>query len=285
VQKILQWRDVAEPLNEYLDEEDTAGYEPGAGQARHPIIRAGHVVSCRVMLTEPLPAIRARVAKADPFARLTENPSALPHRPLTNITSMVTSVGSKAIGLAGGWRSVGAEELKLIVARVFCGELPRDPMALLAVYIAVLAHRYMGFKDVARLWQSMRRTLYRVLARLVWSQKVQAGRHMHVCCSVCSGGAVAMGAARAYPGAGCPGKQRLYVPHGVPVGGEAACAWPCSHAMHPSQPRRLPQTSPRRSCFRSCRWSTAAYRCRVAAAVVSLCHIEPEWHFVVVLLC
>jgi hypothetical protein len=31
---------VAEPLTEYLDEEDTAGCEPCAGQARHPIVRA-----------------------------------------------------------------------------------------------------------------------------------------------------------------------------------------------------------------------------------------------------
>jgi hypothetical protein len=213
------------------------------------------------MLIEPLPAIRARMAKADPFARLTENPSALPHRPLTNITSMVTSVGSKAIGLAGGWRSVGAEELKLIIARVFCGELPRDPMALLAVYIAVLAHRYMGFKDVARLWQSMRRTPeYRPAG---------SGRKRYKPAAACTSIAVFVRAVRwqweqrePIPGLGVPASSDCM--SGPPGRGDAACVWPCSHAMHPSQPRRLPPTSPRRSCFRSCRWSTAAYRCRVA---------------------
>lgn len=68
---------------------------------------------------------------------------------------MVTSVGTKAMGLAGGWRSMGTEEMKLVNARVLCGEDPRDPLALLGIYMAVLAHRYMGLKDVARLWQSV----------------------------------------------------------------------------------------------------------------------------------
>lgn len=48
------------------------------------------------------PHLSARGRDKDPFARLTENSSAMSHRPLMGLGSAVAAVGSRAMELAGG---------------------------------------------------------------------------------------------------------------------------------------------------------------------------------------